>query len=96
MLKVISTCRLCGTASLPRVVDLGNFRFTGVFPLPGSSVGGGPLCLVRCDTCGLVQLEHEYDALDLYGEHYGYRSGLNPSMVQHLRGQWGHRARRRL
>jgi len=84
MLKVISTCRLCGAASLPRVIDLGDFRFTGVFPLPRSSVGGGPLCLVRCGTCGLVQLEHEYDARDLYGEHYGYRSGLNPSMVRHL------------
>ena len=32
----------------------------------------------------LVQLKHSYDGTMLYGEHYGYRSGLNPSMVTHL------------
>jgi hypothetical protein len=34
--------------------------------------------------CGLLQLEHSYDLAELYGENYGYRSGLNPSMVAHL------------
>jgi len=34
--------------------------------------------------CGLVQLRHSYDPAYLYGEHYGYRSGLNRSMIDHL------------
>ena len=36
------------------------------------------------DHCGLVQLRHSYDLAEMYGENYGYRSGLNQSMVEHL------------
>jgi NDP-4-keto-2,6-dideoxyhexose 3-C-methyltransferase len=41
-------------------------------------------CLGGDDVCGLLQLEHTYDHGEMYGENYGYRSGLNPSMVSHL------------
>jgi NDP-4-keto-2,6-dideoxyhexose 3-C-methyltransferase len=34
--------------------------------------------------CHLVQLEHSYAAEEMYGANYGYRSGLNTSMVNHL------------
>ena len=57
---------------------------TGVFPKPGESVPSGPLTLCRCKECGLVQLGENYNPDLLYGETYGYRSGLNPSMVEHL------------
>ena len=33
----------------------------------------------------MVQLRHSYDCNELYGSNYGYRSGLNSSMVSHLR-----------
>lgn len=84
MVTTVSACRLCGASTLDRVLSLGEFRYTGLFPRPGESVGGGPLSLVSCGTCGLVQLEHRYDPEELYGRHYGYRSGLNQSMVTHL------------
>jgi hypothetical protein len=63
---------------------------TGVFPnsTDSSSIPGGHLRLVRCTAkggCGLVQLDQSFDPNSMYGENYGYRSGLNPSMVQHLR-----------
>ena len=32
----------------------------------------------------LLQLEHNYDNSYLFGSNYGYRSGLNKSMIQHL------------
>lgn len=35
--------------------------------------------------CRLVQLAHTYDLDELYGENYGYRYGLNKSMVSHLK-----------
>jgi hypothetical protein len=62
---------------------------TGVFPRErGMKVTTGPLRLVKCmgdeDACGLLQLEHSYDLSEMYGENYGYRSGLNASMVAHL------------
>lgn len=42
------------------------------------------MTLCRCQSCGLVQLHHIFDVSILYGDTYGYRSGLNASMVQHL------------
>jgi hypothetical protein len=44
----------------------------------------GPLDLVWCPDSGLLQLGHTYNAMELYGDNYGYRSGLNSSMVRHL------------
>ena len=44
-----------------------------------------PLRLVQCENCGLVQLAHNFDSDDLFRETYGYRSGINESMVSHLR-----------
>jgi NDP-4-keto-2,6-dideoxyhexose 3-C-methyltransferase len=73
---------------LTEVLDLGIQALTGVFPSkPDQTITEGPLVLVKCvgeDTCGLLQLGHSYDLGEMYGENYGYRSGLNPSMVRHL------------
>ena len=81
-----TTCRGCGCDELIRVVDLGQQYLTGVFPRsPSDEVSRGPLRLVWCARCHLVQLDHSYDAGEMYGENYGYRSGLNRSMVEHLR-----------
>lgn len=89
MYKKIEKCRVCGNTHLERVLDLGEQMLTGVFPGElGAKVTAGPLRLVKCigneDACGLLQLEHSYDLGEMYGENYGYRSGLNASMVKHL------------
>jgi hypothetical protein len=83
----LSACRVCGWPALTTVLDLGTLAFCGVFPLAVDleTVPTGPLELVTCDACGLAQLAHEYPPADLYGDHYGYRSGLNAGMVAHLR-----------
>lgn len=86
----ISKCRVCGNKRLTCVLDLGEQMLTGVFPKnKQDKVTTGPLRLVRCtgneSVCGLLQLEHSYDLNEMYGLNYGYRSGLNPSMVAHLR-----------
>lgn len=86
----IKKCRICGNTNLVSIVDLGSHALTGVFPLPGETVEEGPLEIVKCfnksgeNVCGLVQLKHDYEMEKLYGENYGYRSGLNKSMVKHL------------
>ena len=33
-----------------------------------------------------MQLRHTYDSSEMYGDNYGYRSGLNQTMVRHLGG----------
>ncbi|HEX8621011.1 MAG TPA: class I SAM-dependent methyltransferase [Allosphingosinicella sp.] len=89
MYTKIERCRICGNSELVPVLDLGEQMLTGVFPAqPGADVTVGPLRLVKCvggdETCGLLQLEHSYDLGEMYGDNYGYRSGLNASMVAHL------------
>jgi hypothetical protein len=58
---------------------------TGVFPKSrDAAITTGPLRLVWCPNSGLLQLAHSYDLGEMYGDNYGYRSGLNLSMVEHL------------
>jgi NDP-4-keto-2,6-dideoxyhexose 3-C-methyltransferase len=89
--KKLESCRICGNSDLVEVLDLGVQALTGVFPQSRSqSVTSGPLRLVKCmgdDVCGLLQLQHSYDLSEMYGLNYGYRSGLNKSMVEHLHGK---------
>lgn len=83
--KRIDHCRICKSNHLTPILNLGMQSLTGIFP-PASKpdVEAGPLELLKCDECHLVQLAHNYDLSKLYGENYGYRSGLNQSMVVHL------------
>ena len=75
------SCRLCGSSGLVTVLDLGKQALTGVFPASAEEhVTKGPLELVWCSSCTLLQLAHGYEPTEMYGDNYGYRSGLNRSM----------------
>ena len=83
--KEIEQWRVSGSKNLVPVLSLGNQVLTGVFPRSISEkVTSGPLDLVWCPDSGLLQLRHSYDPAEMYGQNYGYRSGLNQSMVNHL------------
>lgn len=83
--REIQACRVSGSTHLISVLNLGHQVLTGVFPKrPEQKITKGPLELVWCPDSGLLQLNHSYDATEMYGENYGYRSGLNQSMVSHL------------
>jgi hypothetical protein len=91
MYREIVECRICGNRELVPILDLGIQALTGVFPKNVDEfVETGPLELVKCwseterEVCGLVQLKHSYEPDQLYGLNYGYRSGLNRAMVEHL------------
>lgn len=82
----ITQCRISGSPNLIPVLSLGEQSLTGVFPShPTEEITSGPLELVWCPDSGLLQLRHSYDLNEMYGMNYGYRSGLNQSMVAHLR-----------
>lgn len=81
----IESCRISSSKNLITVLDLGLQSLTGVFPKNlDTPITVGPLKLVWCPESGLLQLRHSYDLAEMYGMNYGYRSGLNQSMVQHL------------
>ncbi len=83
--REIGSCRVSGSDHLIPVLNLGYQDLTGVFPKSvEQTVTRGPLELVLCPESGLLQLRHSYEQSEMYGENYGYRSGLNQSMVKHL------------
>ena len=81
----IEKCRVASSDHLIPVLNLGQQVLTGVFPKTAQDVvTRGPLELVWCPASGLIQLNHTYNPEEMYGANYGYRSGLNQSMVEHL------------
>ncbi|MBN18076.1 MAG: methyltransferase [Chloroflexi bacterium] len=87
----ISKCRICKNTDLIEVLNLGNQALSGVFPKSKNiKITSGPLDLIKCNNetnpnyCGLLQLKQSYNIEEMYGDNYGYRSGLNPTMVKHL------------
>ena len=88
MMNNIEKCRVCGGTELETIMSLGEQVLTGVFPQSkDDKLTSGPVDLLWCASpigCGLVQLKQSYDLDEMYGLNYGYRSGLNSSMVRHL------------
>jgi hypothetical protein len=90
MYTEIKKCRISGSANLITVLSLGEQYLTGVFPKSrDEKVTKGPLELVWCPDSGLLQMKQSYSLDEMYGENYGYRSGLNASMVKHLQHKIG-------
>ena len=84
-LREVSNCRIGGASDLLPILDLGLQALSGIFPnAPDSQVPELPLELVWSPSSGLVQLRHSANPGEMYGNNYGYRSGLNPTMVRHL------------
>jgi len=85
MYSVRYNCRICNSTNLVHVLSLGTQALTGVFPhTKEERVSAGPLDLNWCSDCGLLQMKQSYQLEEMYGDNYGYRSGLNASMVNHL------------
>src|ERR1700730_13801595 len=93
--RKIEACRVAGSRNLVSVLNIGHQVLTGVFPKSrDAAITNGPLELVWCPDSGLLQLAHSFQANELYGENYGYRSGLNQSMIRHLTMKIGNLQRR--
>lgn len=85
MYTEIKMCRVCGSSHLVETLSLGEQFLTGIFPkIPDTAITKGPLDLVWCADCTLLQMKQSYSLTEMYGENYGYRSALNRSMTDHL------------
>ena len=79
--KKIEACRISGSTNLLPVLNLGEQALTGVFPASAQQhVETAPLELVWSPDSGLVQLAHSFEPDEMFGDNYGYRSGLNQSI----------------
>ena len=75
------TCRACDGA-LEDLIDFGEQYIINFGDKPSEKA---PLVLTKCNSCHLVQLRHSVDPEFLF-RHYYYKSGVNSTMRDHLRG----------
>ena len=81
----ISKCRGCNSRNLTKLFSLGNLHFTGKFASASQKIKKKPITLLMCKKCSLVQLAHNYNLKYLYGPDYGYRTGINRTMLNHVK-----------
>ena len=80
-----SVCRISRKDELITVCDFGNHNLCGSFPSSKDEfIPSASLSLGWSPSSNLLQLRDVSDISEMYGQNYGYRSGLNNSMVNHL------------
>lgn len=75
----IKACRACGSGQWETVLHLGTHFICAFVDKRDDNLPQAPLELIRCDTCGLVQLKHSVNP-DLLWRDYFYRSSINQTM----------------
>ena len=81
----IKYCRNCKKNQLERLFSLGRLPYSGFFPAKKKLlVEKKEISLVKCRLCNLVQLNQNFHPKKLYNQNYGYRSGINFTMKNHL------------
>lgn len=81
-------CRICGSASLTPVLDLGHTPLADDFLTPDrlhEPETYYPLVVVQCEECDLVQLTYTVDRATLYSPDYPYLSSTTATGRAHYR-----------
>ena len=82
----IKNCRNCNHNNFTNLFSLGKMSFTGKFPKSILyNVPKAQLNLLMCKKCKLVQLDRNFNIKYLYGKDYGYRTGINQTMTEHVK-----------
>ena len=82
----IKNCRNCKNTELFDLFSLGKISFTGRFPNTiRQNVPKAYLNVLMCKKCKLVQLDRNFNLNYLYGKSYGYRTGINKTMTDHVK-----------
>lgn len=81
--KTLLKCRSCKYKKLLKIINLGNL-YLSEFTNNSKKPERYPLSLVLCDNCHLLQLNHTTPQALLYSENYGYKSGINQTMISEL------------
>jgi len=81
----IRECRNCNQKKFSKLFSLGKMSFTGKFKkdlkvnIPKAFIN-----LIMCRSCKLVQLDRNFNPRYLYDDNYGYRTGINTTMTNHV------------
>jgi len=83
---IISNCRNCNSKNNSKLFSLGKMSFTGKFAKSLKvNIPKAVISLIMCKTCKLVQLDRNFNPRYLYDTGYGYRTGINLTMTEHMR-----------
>ena len=83
----ITRCRNCKSKYFSKLFTLGKMCFTGKFPKNlTTNIPKVVISLIMCKSCKLVQLDRNFNPKYLYDTNYGYRTGINATMTQHVKG----------
>lgn len=77
-------CRLCQGSDIAEIVSLGSLALPYFPKMADEKVPHAPLNLVRCDTCGLVQLSETVDRDSLFKD-FWYRSAISTTITADLK-----------
>ena len=84
--KKNKNCRCCSSIKLKKYLNFGSMYLSTAFPkTKKNSLREIPMVLEICRECKLAQLAHNYELSKLYNKNYGYKSGINQSMKNHLK-----------
>ena len=81
----INKCRNCFSKKIISLFSLGKMSFTGKFSRYRNKIPKAYINLVICKKCKLVQLDRNFNTKYLYAKDYGYRTGINKTMRNHVK-----------
>lgn len=82
---MITQCRACQSDKLDNVISLGD-QYLSDFRSDDTKPKKFPIDVLMCKTCSLLQLGETTPPEEMYHDRYGYRSGVNQTMRDHLKG----------
>ena len=80
----ITNCRNCRNKYFYKLFSLGFLSYTGIFKSKKSIIPKDELKLIMCKKCNLVQLSKNFNPKIMYDSNYGYRTGINKTMTNHV------------
>jgi len=82
----IQGCRNCKDKKFAKLFSLGKMSFTGKFTKDfKTNIPKAFINLIMCKSCKLVQLDRNFNPKYLYDNNYGYRTGINRTMITHVK-----------
>ncbi len=81
----ILNCRNCGNKKFHKLFSLGSLSYTGIFKSKEAIIPRDELKLIMCKKCSLVQLNKNFNPKIMYDSNYGYRTGINKTMTNHVK-----------
>ena len=82
----IHNCRNCKNIKFFDLFSLGKLSYTGKFPKNKRiNIPKEEIKLIMCSSCKLVQISKNFSLNYMYNQDYGYRTGINQTMTNHVK-----------